>query len=84
MYVLVGIRDDGVVSGGVRGGVVMMFEEIAVDQHVFEVAVSGMGEKGWVGEEVRKCGICVKGITNGRWIPLLISGALGWSSWCCV
>ena len=28
--------------------------------------------------------ISVKGITNGRWIPLLISGALGWSSWCCV
>ena len=42
----------GVWGGGVRWEVVVVLKEVAVDQHVFEVTVSGVGEKRWAREKV--------------------------------
>ena len=42
----------GVGGGGVRWEVVVVLKEVAVDQHVFEVTVSGVGEKRWAREKV--------------------------------
>ena len=53
MCILVGIKGGGGVGGGgIRWGVVVVLQKVAVDQHVFEVAVSGVGEKRWAREEV--------------------------------
>ena len=48
-----GISGGGGVGGfGVRWEVVVVLKEVAVDHYVFEITVSGVGEKRWAREEV--------------------------------